>query len=710
MKKIKFFVTATMVVFLTGAFAQAITGSSIHSSSFGGARILSTQGNTAANPAIGFQSFVSTATTAENDGGGGNGIFRPVANTMAFSTASLERMRINVSGAVGIGTTNPTAKFHSVGTVRFESLPTSSTNTDVLTTDASGNISSQSASSLFSSTTGWNLTGNAGTVAGTNFIGTTDSADLAFRTNNVDRAVITSAGNLGIGTMTPTAKLTVEQGTINVNRTTSNTVLQQHFKGSDDDNAQDYVSLTNSTDASGYFIPAFIGKSDVTGWGGSGDVSNSYIMVQADDNQTSSRRAAMTFDARNYTNNGPLTSKDLFSWGSFIGIGAGSTYMSMDAQGKLGLGTTNPTAKFHSVGTARFESLPTSSTNTDVLTTDASGNISSQSASSLFSSTTGWGLTGNAGTVAGTNFIGTTDAADLTFRTNNVDRAVITSTGNMGIGNSLPTAKLEATSAPSSLTPALKGNGVTTGVYGEATDMILGQTEEGLIAGWVEAVGVFGKGTYATTTGNGNVYGVVGSATAANPLNNIGVYGEAKNATGYNTGMFGTVNSTTGIYNVGVSGVVTLNSTAVYNRGIAGYAPVAANHYAGYFDGNVDMQSGTLRIGNVTTPAGYKLYVEQGILTEKVKVALSSSLAWADYVFAKDYKLQPLAEVESFINTNKHLPNMPSATELAKEGLDLGKMQAKQMEKIEELTLYLIQMGKKIETLEKQNELLKSKN
>ena len=121
--------------------------------------------------------------------------------------------------------------------------------------------------------------------------------------------------------------------------------------------------------------------------------------------------------------------------------------------------------------------------------------------------------------------------------------------------------------------------------------------------------------------------------------------------------------------------------------------------------------NGSVRIGNVPILAsGYKLYVEQGILTEKVKVALSSSLAWADYVFAKDYKLQPLAEVESFINTNKHLPNMPSATELAKEGLDLGKMQAKQMEKIEELTLYLIQMQKEIDTLKKQNELLKSKN
>ncbi|MBC7641120.1 MAG: TMF family protein, partial [Flavobacterium sp.] len=124
----------------------------------------------------------------------------------------------------------------------------------------------------------------------------------------------------------------------------------------------------------------------------------------------------------------------------------------------------------------------------------------------------------------------------------------------------------------------------------------------------------------------------------------------------------------------------------------------------------LDVQNGAVRIGNTCTPVGYKLFVEQGILTEKVKVAVNCSLAWADYVFANDYKLQPLTEVEKFINKNKHLPNVPSASELEKEGLDLGKMQAKQMEKIEELTLYLIEMKKEIEILKSENKSLKSKN
>jgi len=101
--------------------AQQITGSSNFSPTPGGARILSAQGNTAANPAIGFQSAVSTVATAQNDGGGGNGIFRPSANTMAFSTASTERMRINSSGNIGIGLLNPTAKLDVLSEIKVTS-------------------------------------------------------------------------------------------------------------------------------------------------------------------------------------------------------------------------------------------------------------------------------------------------------------------------------------------------------------------------------------------------------------------------------------------------------------------------------------------------------------------------------------------------------------------------------------------------------------
>jgi hypothetical protein len=111
----------------------------------------------------------------------------------------------------------------------------------------------------------------------------------------------------------------------------------------------------------------------------------------------------------------------------------------------------------------------------------------------------------------------------------------------------------------------------------------------------------------------------------------------------------------------------------------------------------------------VNTPPGYRLFVQTGILTEKVKVALVNSGAWADYVFDKNYKLKSLEEVKKYIDTNKHLPGVLSAEELkADGGIDLGSMDAKLMEKIEELTLYVIQLNEKNKELTERIKKLES--
>ncbi len=111
--------------------------------------------------------------------------------------------------------------------------------------------------------------------------------------------------------------------------------------------------------------------------------------------------------------------------------------------------------------------------------------------------------------------------------------------------------------------------------------------------------------------------------------------------------------------------------------------------------------------GAITSlPAGYRLYVQDGILTEKLKIAIKNSANWADYVFAKNYKLKSLEEVETYININKHLPDVPSAEQIVNSGLDISQMQATQMQKIEELTLYMIEMKKQINRLEKENKQL----
>ena len=111
---------------------------------------------------------------------------------------------------------------------------------------------------------------------------------------------------------------------------------------------------------------------------------------------------------------------------------------------------------------------------------------------------------------------------------------------------------------------------------------------------------------------------------------------------------------------------------------------------------NPDDKNGTVFAGN------YKLFVNGGILTTNIKVANYAASEWADFVFDSAYRLMPLWEVEKFIGANKHLPNVPSAAEIEKNGLNLPQMQSLQMQKVEELTLYMIQMKKGIDRLKQE--------
>lgn len=121
------------------------------------------------------------------------------------------------------------------------------------------------------------------------------------------------------------------------------------------------------------------------------------------------------------------------------------------------------------------------------------------------------------------------------------------------------------------------------------------------------------------------------------------------------------------------------------------------------------LADGKISIGTVNTPPGYRLFVEEGILAEKVKVAVKSTGEWSDYVFAKDYYLSPLPEVEAYIRDHSHLPGVPSAEEVVDKGVDMAKMDAKLLEKVEELTLHLIEMNKKMMEMQKRIDELESK-
>ncbi len=109
---------------------------------------------------------------------------------------------------------------------------------------------------------------------------------------------------------------------------------------------------------------------------------------------------------------------------------------------------------------------------------------------------------------------------------------------------------------------------------------------------------------------------------------------------------------------------------------------------------NANAEGVMIGTGLTAAPAGYKLYVSDGILTERVKVAVKSTADWRDNVLDSDYKLRPLEEVESFIKANKHLPGVPSARDMVENGNDLHQTDAVLLEKIEEMMLYIIDLKK----------------
>lgn len=134
------------------------------------------------------------------------------------------------------------------------------------------------------------------------------------------------------------------------------------------------------------------------------------------------------------------------------------------------------------------------------------------------------------------------------------------------------------------------------------------------------------------------------------------------------------------------------------------YAPAGTG--AINWETQVFMEGPTGNVGiGTTNTLDYKLAVNGSIGSKEIKVESPSD--WPDFVFDKDYELRSLSEVENYIDENNHLPEIPSQNEVEENGLNLGEMDAKLLQKIEELTLYMIEMNKRIDQLEKENKQLK---
>ncbi|MCK7556133.1 hypothetical protein MKQ70_14350 [Chitinophaga sedimenti] len=106
---------------------------------------------------------------------------------------------------------------------------------------------------------------------------------------------------------------------------------------------------------------------------------------------------------------------------------------------------------------------------------------------------------------------------------------------------------------------------------------------------------------------------------------------------------------------------------------------------------------GTGNVGIGAEPhATHKLAVAGSLIATKIKV---SNQPWADFVFAKNYELPCIAEVEAYIKAHQHLPGIPSEAEVQEQGIDVGDMNARLLQKIEEQMLYIIQLKKEIDEL-----------
>ena len=426
---------------------------------------------------------------------------------------------------------------------------------------------------------------------------------------------------------------------------------------------------------------------------------------------------------------------------------ASSSYLSILSSGNIGIGTNAPAAKLHiqSAGGLGSGLLIESTSASAYATTDfknSAGELSqvailgpSYPSYGMFNSSSAiW----DAYTSGGMSIISYHPSGIIKFGTGGAEvsneRMRITADGNVGIGTATPAAKLHLQSP----------GGLYTGLLVESTSPTAFAT--------ADFKNTAGELTQLAMIGPSYTYGIFNPSSAA--LNTNGPGGI--NIVAYNT---------TGVIRLATGGTDVSNErmriTAEGNVGIGISNPAAQLHTSGAVrfaglsndntqtrivvsdaNGNLsyrDMStvSGTsgwafngstvgvlksigttdnfdlplitnnneqMRItvaGDVgigtSTPQG-QLAVNGTVFAKKIKV---TQLGWSDYVFDKNYPLPSLAAVEQFIQQNKHLPDVPSAAVVEKEGIDLGDNQAILLKKIEELTLYIIEQNKRIEKLEK---------
>lgn len=359
-----------------------------------------------------------------------------------------------------------------------------------------------------------------------------------------------------------------------------------------------------------------------------------------------------------------------------LGSGGGSsqwttngTHIYNGNTGNVGIGITAPTAKLHLVGLMKIDGGQI----------DIDDNLAKVRLIYNGSPKGYFSLTSSTGDVQiGTNVL-YNDDGKLQLETKSSARLTIMPNGNIGIGTISPDTKFHVV-----------GN-----IKGSGRIDIDGVLETG---GGLSAIG--GAGLYITGTSllEGNLTGH-GSASFSGNITGSGT-----------ASISGNINSNTSMSITDVAGTLQFKSNSTTDLG---FLQISGNNVRiGTNSGNdlgkfvirtngadrvyVD-NAGNVSIGTTAVANGYKVSVAGKVMCEELRVQLRAS--WPDYVFNNNYKLLPLAELKTFIEKNNHLPNIPKASVIEKEGMEVGDMQKKMMQKIEELTLYILDLQKQIDDL-----------
>lgn len=263
--------------------------------------------------------------------------------------------------------------------------------------------------------------------------------------------------------------------------------------------------------------------------------------------------------------------------------------------------------------------------------------------------------------------------------------------GNVGIGSTTPnfTLQLHGTTDYSVTVPG------TPAVYD-----IFGNLISPALAGYVQNFGKTSRlGLTNTTTGLTNADGLlIRMSGTSGVIENLEKQDLTLTSNGASMRYSGSSNR---IWAGIMPGTLTSNTNAYFNIGTPDNGLFINSSSTGKY--GLSIQSKALTdnaiqvMGTTGTTRNFAVKANGEVYARKYTTTLA---AIPDYVFQPDYKLMPLAELKQYINTNSHLPNVPSAQEFEQNGVDLGELNRVLLEKVEELTLYILELEERMKNLE----------